>query len=41
VREWLEAIRPGDLIGVCPMVTKRNRCVNIVMKVEVDVYCGS
>jgi len=41
VREWLEAIRPGDLIGVCPMVMKRNGCVNIVMKVEVDVYCGS
>ena len=41
VREWLEAIRPGDVVGVCPMATEVQGTVNIVGRVELDVYCGS
>ena len=41
VREWLEAIRPGDVVGVCPMATEVYDSVNIVGRVELDVYCGS
>ena len=41
VREWLEAIRPGDVVGVCPMAATIERHINVLERVEVDVYCGS
>ena len=41
VRDWLEAIRPGDVVGVCPMVRETGSSIISLERIEVDVYCGS